>query len=289
MATTEIFTRTIYGGKLQTSLILGKNPVLDANTTLNEKLQINGSVKPSVADRYAAKYLAIGIGGHRMITGAEGVPYPTARRHRASDACCFNHLPFVLRRTNNDLTVDERAKFALRRLEVHGSLEYYAYYLRREDISDVDPVMKYTVTDNGVSNTDVFIPTSSNLNPAKTDLSNTEVVTTSGNYFSVSAVLAILFSEWDVAELKNVAQVIYGTEDMAIISEIAVCTGVDRNVTVTNAAGQKFTFAEAIGVQVLTHITTFYSVGFTNKGFDFTFEMGETEPLFAATDVTSGN
>ena len=41
--------------------------------------------------------------------------------------------------------------------------------------------------------------------------------------------------------------------------------------------------------QIITHISTFYSVGFTNKGFDFTFELGETEPMFAAVDITSGN
>ena len=289
MATTEIFTRTIYGGKLQTQLLLGKTPVLEANTTLNEKLGIQAALKPGASDKFAAKYLAIGIGGHRFITGGDGVPYPVTRRHRASDATCFRHIPYVLRRTNNDLTVDERAKYALRREETHNSLQYYAYYLKRVDLSEVDAAMQYTVVDNGVETTQPFVPTASNLNPVQTDLSNTEVIQSSGNYFSASAIVPIVFTEDDVNELKNVAQVLYGTEEMAIISELAYCTGVDRNVSATNVAGQNFTYAEAIGVQIITHISTFYSVGFTNKGFDFTFELGETEPMFAAVDITSGN
>ena len=289
MATnTEIFTRTIYGSKLQTAMLLGKTPVIDTNTTLNEKFGIQANVNPSAADKLAAKYLAIGIGGHRSIAGAEGITYTASRRHRASDATCFKHMPFVLRRINNDLTVDERAKYALRREETHGGLQYYAYYLKRIELADVVPAMQYTVVDNGVETTQPFVPTNSNLNPVQTDLTNTEVVSTSGNYLSVSAVIPINFTQADVEEYKAVARILYDNELMAIISELAICSGVDRNVQGT-VNGSNFTYAEAVAVQILTHITTYYSVGFTNEGFDFTFEMGETEPMFNTSDVTSGN
>ena len=289
MSDINIFTRTIYGSELQTALALGLPYEIAANTTLNEKFGIQAGAALGASDRPSIHYFAIGCGGHRSITGAEGIPYTSPINHRASDAALFKHMPFVLRRTNNDLTVTERANYALRRLESHGGLDYYAYYLKRIDLSTVTPSMEYTVTDNGVATTNPFVPTSSNLNPVATDLSNTEVITTAGNFLSVSAAVPLSFSEQDVVEFKNVATILYGSELYAIISEIAVCSGVDRTVQAQSISGNAFAFTEAVGVQIVTHVTSYYSVGFTNKGFDFTMDLGATEAMFTLNDVTSGN
>ena len=274
----RIITRTVYGAYLQTSKLLNLPFEMITNTTLNEKLGIQAGIEPQQGAMPYVQYFTIGNGGHRNVTGADGVPYTTPIQHRSSDAALFNHLPFVLRQPNNDLSPAERAKYALRREETHGGLTYYAYYLRRLDLSAVDNVMNRTTVVDGASNTLPFSPSNSNLNPEKPETNPSEVEESTGDYLSTSAIVTVNFDEDDVAELIHVAEVIYNNELLAVISEIGLCSGVDKTVTYSVPGGD-FNFNEAIAVQINSHITSFYSMAFNNNGFQFQVEMGATEPL----------
>ena len=74
----------------------------------------------------------------------------------------------------------------------------------------------------------------------------------------------------------------------ASISEIAVCSGIDKVVqqeyplngtqTSTNVANQNL--VEAVGVQVSCFMNTFYSAISGNQGFGFDLDLGAAEPLF---------
>lgn len=275
----KIITRTVYGSKLQSSKLLGLQHVIDANTTLNEKFDIQSGVMPNPADDPDVRYFAIGRGGHRPITGADGIAYTTPINHRASDAACFHHMPFVLRDVNNDLTPEQRSKYALRKQETHGGYNYFAYYLKRLDLNGVVPEMRYTQVVDGVETTVPYTPTSSNLNPEPPEVSSSGVTTTDGNYLSTTASIKVAFDANDVLELLEVARIIYGNELVAVVSEIALCSGVDKIVPGPAAGGGNISYSEAIGVQVATHITTHYPMAFSNQGFEFTIDLGATEPL----------
>lgn len=273
----RIITRTVWGASLQTSLLLGLPYTPETNSTLNEKFDIEGGrdlegVIPHV------RYLCIGNNGHRIITGSDGIPYTSPINHRASDAALFNHIPFVLREIANDLSIERREKYALRKRIMVDGEEYYAYYLKRMDVSRVATELIHTQVLDGNSTHSPFVPGTDNLNPEHPELPNTGVISTDGNYLTSSAIIPVLFDENDVAELVNVSRILYGNEQRAVISEIGLCSGVDK-VIVGHIPGGTINYREAIGVQIATHITGYYPVGYTNRGFELQIEAGATEPL----------
>ena len=279
----RIITRTVYGSLLQTSLLLGLPFEVAANSTLNEKFDIQSGVDLADGQIPEVGYYCIGNGGHRIVTGADGIPYTTPINHRARDAALFNHLPFVLREVDNDLSIAERARYALRRAETHNGRNYFAYYLKRIDVTNVNSEMNHTTVQDGVSETVPFVPTNDDLNPEPPEMPSTGVITTDGNYLSSSAIVPIDFTEKDVEELVNVSRVLYDNENRAVISEIGLCTGMDKTVTGSAGGSGSFNYKEAIAVQIATHITGYYPVGFTNRGFNLQIEAGATEPMLGDT------
>ena len=276
----RIVTRTIYGAHLQKHLVLNIPYEVPENTTLNEKFNIGTGETLPPDTTPDIRYFCIGDRGHRVRTGADGVAFTSPINHRASDAALFHHLPFILRREDDDISVSRRAQYALRRIEQHHGERYIAYYLKRIDTSTVASQLLHTRIQDGVTTSEEFIPNTDNLNPEPPEIPNSGVITTDGNYLSTSSILNIVFDEWDVEELVNVARVLYDNEERALVSEIGLCSGVDKVVT-TSAPTGSFNYMEALAVQVATFITGYYPVGFTNQGFTFQIDAGATEPLLS--------
>ena len=283
----KIITRTIYGSQLQTSKLMGIPHVFAPNTTLNEKFDIQSGVYPAADIPPDLKYIAIGCGVHQAITGADGIPYISPLNHRASDAALFRHIPFILREVNNDLSPSQRAKYALRKLETHNSRNYVAYYLKRLDLAGVRPEMQYSEVIDGVKTTIPYEPTSANLNPVPPALANTGVISTDGNYLSCTASIPIVLDANDALELMEVARIIYGNELYAVISEIGLCTGVDKTVDGPGAGGNTISYMEAIGVQVASHVTAYYSMSFSNQGITARIDLDATEPLIGESIIAT--
>jgi hypothetical protein len=273
----RIITRTVWGASLQTALLLGLSYETDENSTLNQKFNIRPELKLEGRLPHV-NYLCIGNGGHRMIAGADGIPYTSPINHRASDAALYNHLPFVVRPINEDLTIEQRERYALRRIETIRGEQYIVYYLKRMNLSNIATFLEHTVVEEGVLKKTPFNATNENLNPTPPDLPHAGVITTDGSYLTSSAILTIQFEEFDVNELVNAALILYENEQYAAISEIGLCSGVDTVVNASESAGA-FNYREAIEVQIATHITGYYPVGYTNRGFELQIEAGATEPM----------
>ena len=77
------------------------------------------------------------------------------------------------------------------------------------------------------------------------------------------------------------ANIIYGDENYAIISEIALCSGVDRSVSVQNGSSQ-LSYTEAIAVQVSDFVSCFHPMSFLNTSFTLGLDIGAVEPLVVA-------
>lgn len=281
----KIITRSAWGSALQAALLHGKAPTILPFTTLNEKFGILADAVLGANDRPSLKYYCIGNGGHQNRTGADGIPYNSEVNHRATDAAMYRSLPFVLRPVNNDLTVDERANYALRRVETHDNLRYYAYYLKRINMRDVTTIIEHTVVDGDSSVSTRYVPNLGNLNPVAPVLANNGVIVTSGDYISTSAILPLVFTAMDVKELIDVCRIMYNNESLAIISEIGLVSGVDKIAQVTGEGNIQFNMTEVICAQINSFITTMHQVSFTNQGFIQDIEMGATEPLLSDTDV----
>lgn len=283
----KTITRTILGSSLQSSLLLGIPVVIQPNTTLNEKFGVLAGATLNEGEVPSLGYFAIGNGGHRNRSGADGIPYTSPNIHSASDAALYRHLPFVLRPVDSDLTVGERAKYGMRVLETHDNLRYYAYYLKRINRTDVIPVIQHTVVSGSNEISSPFEFTMANLNPTAPELPNSGVITTSGDYLSVSSILKLLFTAQDVMELIEACRIKFKNEAYAVISEIAMVSGVDRISTVQGSGNQTFNMNEVACAQVASFITTDHRVAFTNKGFEQNIELGATEPMLSSSDVIS--
>lgn len=275
----NLIMRTALNSYLQTTLLLNTPFVLAPNTTLNELYGIQASVQPIRTPTLG--YFAIGNGGHRVTVGVNGIPLTNPIQHSAEDSALYNGLPFVLRPISNDIDTVSQANYALRRIETHAGNQYIAYYLKRLPLSTVIPVMQITSVTNGVKTTTSFVPTSANLNPTPPALSNTGVNLVSGDYVAASAEVDISLTANDVSELLNVATIIYGDPNYAIISEIALCSGVDKVVQSATYNNALIPFNEAIAVQCLSFVNCMFALAFNNSGVDLLLNCGATEPLMS--------
>lgn len=276
----ENITRTLYGSYLQSCTLLGLPFDVKPNTTLNQKFSVQASTLPSADQLPKVRYFGIGLGGHRFAVGANGVHKPQTVQHEATDAALYSHLPFVLRALDNDLTTAQAAKYAMRRLETHDGIQYAAYYLKRIDLTGVTPDMQVVSVVDGTSTVTPFVPSAANLNPTPPDLDSSGVNVVTGEYAAAQAVVDISLDEDDVAELINVAKVLYNDEEMAMVSEVALVSGVDKVVTSPAAAGATINFNEVIAAQVVTHINTFFTFKSSSTGANLILDVGATEPLF---------
>lgn len=279
--------RTVLASSLLTAKLLGLQHNLVPYTTLNEKLGIQSGVTGDDATVTGTmKYWAIGDLGHKFTPGANGRPFTTPIQHRPTDFAAFGQIPFVLRLPTDDLSPTLRANYALRRTEVHDGVTYVAYYAKRIDLTDSQVTMQHVVIQDGTTTVTAFTPNEGNLNPSQPTISPTVVTTTDGEYVMASAPVTIEFTQFDAAELMKVAKILYGDENQAVISEIMLCTGIDKPVSITTGTGTQ-NFTEVVMCQAYTHITAYYAIGFANQGFEFTVDIGFTEPLAAEGNVSA--
>lgn len=269
----ESFVRTVYGAKLQTALLLGISHVVDAYTTINEKLGILASTGIAASDRPKLGYVIIGNGGHRIVTGGDGVSRPDPIQHKSHDAALYSQLPFVLRATDDDLPAVDRVKYALRKLVSYGGNNYIAYYGKRIDVTSTSVSMEFNSVSAGTTVTSIYTPTSANLNP--TPPTGT-IVTTTGDYLSATARVPFAMDATDTEEFLSAVEIIYGNRNYGIISEVGLCSGVDK--VISTEAG--YTFNDVIGCQLTTIINTFFPLTFSNAGIEVEIDVGATEPLW---------
>lgn len=268
-------TRTIYGARLQSLQYYGLPYTHVDHTTLNEKFDIFPDQRPEPGEMPRNRYFCIGNRGHRLAVGADGLPLTDELQHQPHDGSLYNHLPFLLRRANEDLSPSDRAKYCLRKAVTYNGVNYIAYYGKRLDLTDITPQMLNNVVNSGITTTTPFIPSSSNLNPTVPSIPPTGSVVTSGNYQSVSTIINLDLNAQDIAELLEVAAIIYGDERNAIISEIGLVAGVDKILTAPGGIN----YNEVVEAQITTYITDYHALRYSNNGLKLTLDVGAVEPL----------
>lgn len=285
----EQIVRTVYGAYLQTVQLMDLNFSKMPHTTLNEKFGINQNATLPQGVIPTLNYAAIGNGGHQMVIGANNISVPQPLQHLPTDAALYNQLPFVLRLPTNDLTAAQQANYRLRKNVSYNGRTYIAYYLKSLNLSQTAasintnvPQLMYKTVQNGTVTSTPFTPTTANLNPTPPTTTTSGAVSTTGNYVSASSQVPFVLDSFDLAEYSNVANIIYGDPAYAIISEIALCSGLDQPASGTfNGVAQNYT--DAVAVQVMNFISTFYPVQFMQDNINILFDVGAVEPLFSLT------
>ncbi len=281
----EKSTRTAYGLYLQTCAHLGIPFTLFPNTTLNELLNVQVGKVPDANVYPTLSYLALGNGGLSASLTSDGNLVMVPKLFDPTNAAPYSLIPLILRVPGNDLTPDVRANYALRRLETRGNVTYIAYYLKRLDKTNLTAGMFLTTVTDGVSNTVPFTPDSSVLHPTPPSIGSSSVITANGSYVSSSAPLAVILDENDTTELMNVFSIIYQNPNAAIISELALCSGVDLTVPINDPGGTTFNMSEAIAVQVNDLVNIGAPLQFNANGVTFSMDLGASEPLVSGANV----
>lgn len=278
-------TRTVYGVRLQTIKKLGLPFSHIPNTTLNERFNVQPGITPSASQIPNMRYFAIGNRGHMTVVADDGSDETVPVPHRATDAGMYNQIPFALRPTNNDLPAQLRSRYGLRVQESHNGQTYFAYYLRRMDLTNVVVQMQRVEVIDGVATTTPFVPTTDNLNPTPPNISNTGVVLGSSSSESASAIITINLGPDDIAEILNAHRIRTGSTRSPVISELALVSGVDREVSGSSGGAGSFNYTEVICAQINVHISTHHPLGYSSNGATFTLDVGGVEPVLGEVDV----
>ena len=271
-------TRTLQGALLQTVELLKLPLEIKSHSTLNEKLNIHNDIVLSDTDMPSVKYVTIGNGGHKMVMGTNNISKPEPIQHTPRHCGLYNHLPFVLRLPNNDLTPSQRLNYRLRRIETHDNISYVAYYLKLLDLSETVPQLELRSVTDGVITSTTFSPSIADLNPTPPPLNPGGIITTTGDYVAATAKVPFSMNSDDIAEFLNVANIIYGDVNYAMISEIGLCSGIDKVVT-GNFNGLDSSYTDAIGVQITNFISSFFAANFSNGSINVILDIGNVEPL----------
>lgn len=274
-------TRTVYGSYLNNCIITGRPFKVDPHTTLNEKLGINADISLALPhDVYPQiKYFCIGNGGHK-VTLTRSIPKIEPVQHHSTDAAPFSMIPFVLREIDNDISPGEREKYALRRIEEFNGNSYVAYYLKRMDFSNSKVEKQIITIENGTKTVVPFVPSVANLNPTPQEISNTGHNVLDAKYVEVANEIELVFTPEDCQEMRNVANIMYNDEDMAIISEFGLVSGVDRRMNVNLPGSGSVAVNEVIAAQMTNVLSSFRSCSIDNLGWKILIKIGSNLPLY---------
>lgn len=267
--------------------ITGLQPEYVKYTTVNEALDIQANLHPGPDERVTLGILMIGTGGHTCKAGSNGKPRIAPRNHTAENLSLFEPAPFVMRPVEEDLPLADRNRYALRKeVEVDGKL-YFAYYGFRLVItkeSFIPEVVKVTNV-NGVEEEIPYNPDSNNIFPEPVELPENGAVVASDVQLRVSAPINIFFDTNVVAEFVEACKILNGgDETTAVISELAICTGANRVVSVNGTEGN-IQFNESIGTQVYCHAAEMLALYYNKKEANFTIDLGAQIPLISVRSI----
>ena len=218
--------RTLYGLDLQMHALNGREYKPLPNTTLNEKFgilidknKVSGLGLPTI------KYYTIGVGGLNLIDGIDTYSFS---KHRPTDAGLFEHIPFVIRKTDNDLSPEDQLKYRFKKLETIKGVNYYCYYLKVINNEEmIDGLFQIDVMNSTPRLSKFNTNTDKLLNPIPRDPTLTMLDTENTSYVTKVTKYPFILKSSELKEINNVLNILYGYDNTKNITEIGICTGID--------------------------------------------------------------
>jgi len=251
--------------------------------TLNEIYHIYDTAQVSDTDTYQAQWIAIGNRGHQGIVGADNEVDILERPHRITDGSLYGMFPWIIRPVNNDLPPTVRDGFGLRVLIQVGSSKYWGYYLRRLDLSSTVIQSKVNTTTNGVTVSQPYVPNQQTLTPQPPVMDNNGIVVTDGSSITVNALNITTLSANDIAELINVATILYSDPNRAFLTEVAVVSGIRKSVNLLDASLQPISgqaYNECLRAICINFTPIMFPAVYNQDQFVLTLDLGTNVPLF---------
>lgn len=272
----EPVVRTIYGAYLQTCKLLEANFQVLPNSTLNQKFNIFPSEMPLANQYPRLRYIAIGNMGSTYDTLSNNQIVVNPIPHQPRHASLYNHIPFIVRPINNDLTATQRANYRLREIRTIGNDTYVIYWLKAIDLSSLQVQTELRNVQNSVVTTTPFTPSPQDLNnPQPPTQTSHNFNDPDGDYLVASARLTFSLNQNEVQEIIDAVNLLFGDPRLAIINEIALVTGIDRQLTVSNT-----TYTEVVCAQISAFISQFHALTVNTTQVNIELDVGSVEPLF---------
>lgn len=199
----------------------GKDITIEKNTTLNEKFNILSdrlSVPTGIFPKIS--YFGLGIGG-------TGTPIKMGY-HSTIDSAMFDQIPLIARKLDNDLTLQERARYRFRVERLINGTVYVFYYLQKleenPDLINIKTINKIGETNTSVvdmfdtNDPSILNPVASIINPDNTEKSR---------FYIVENNISFSFTLEDKNEIINAYRLSYTAADIPNITEISLFTGLD--------------------------------------------------------------
>lgn len=274
--------RTIYGSGVTTANRYGDPYRYLANSTLNEKFNVQRDALPYDGERLTTRYFAIGLNGAMYERDAATGIFRTKFHHYKPDqASLFKPVPFVSRRVDNDLEPEERAKYRMRTVQTLKGVPTALYWLRVLDFDGNPADFEHRTVIDGRPKSNPWKPVAENLNPVPMDLEVSTTLVNGDEYLAVSKKFKLEFTPRDIEEILNVGSMLYGDSSLMELSEFALVSGVDRIVP-GDFNGLLANYTEVIYAQCNDYLKTRVSAPDSLGGKTINIDAGAVEPLLLA-------
>ena len=267
-------TKTIWLTDLLLCKSIDSDYVPRKNTTLNEKFNVLIEDSFKLTSNPTIKYFALGNGNMKVLPGGDDMLYYS--NHKVTDGALYNHIPFIIRETKFDLTVEEKSKYRLRKLYTINGKEYAAYFLKVIDTRNIkNQLLKIKSSEIKMPIIEILSTNNSNiLEPTHREI-DSPIETLGDEYVTVSNQVTLTLTTEELKEVERAMKLLSLDMISKEINEIALCTGVDQldHTTMTN---------EAIKTQVAIFMDVNYNIQEainTENGFYREVEIGGMQPL----------
>lgn len=271
-------THTVYGALLRNALLFNEALPILPNSTLNQKFSVAEDQLPIGLEKPVMQYFGIGLNGVIQDIGVNNLYRTKYRQHQPRWGSALLAFPFLMRPVEEDLSIDDRAFFRMRKVQEFGGVLYACYYLRRIDLSKSRSEVEYRTTVDGNVVTTTWEPTLNDLNPMPLEVNPNQVLTTGDDYLSVTRKIDLVFTPNDIQELMTCSEIIYGDSTYANVSELVAVSGIERAVQ-GSFNGLTLSYTEAVYAQVNAFIKTFLSAPNQLDGATIKVDVGANEPL----------
>lgn len=225
----ESVVKTIYHTELMLSHIKGSTFTPLPNTTLNEKFNILEDGVNEDVPNPTLKYFCIGNGNIRTLDTDDDITLHYGN-HNVIDGALYNHIPFITRKLTEDIGIDDKLLYRLRKIHVIDGIEYVAYYMKLIPDNKVSSrILKITSEYDTMPKIEEYNYNDSKiLNPVPTE-DTVNIEDTSTTYVTCSDQITLTLNNTEISEINNAIEVLKLNADNNnnTINEIALCTGSD--------------------------------------------------------------
>ncbi len=237
----EYAKETILGMTRALEQRFGCQPRYDLATTLNTKFSVFPSRLPAASP--LVKYFCWGVGGRTNDTTS----LSSAQFVLGTNMALYKMRPFRAVPLEEDLSAEERAKYAMRQVVLISGTRYALYYLKLIDFSESQ--VQYIRTDPTSGITTSYEIDYANLNPVPPVSDDNGVITDVAD--SVSVVLPGTLTITGQEVLESMSVMDQGDTRYSIVSEIGFVSASQETVSTTDANNNPFSYQEAILAQLV--------------------------------------